>query len=137
MPLRDKHHNICDLRCLTAGNIVFECSQSHYDAPVWAPLFLLRYRSVAHYSGALSNEVVLPQPLQVGGIGFYVYYPFHISLFHSIARMRLILIVAESRSFAEEESRKGELSRDGIAVHCLLRDVQEHTVVVLVCVKVQ
>ena len=107
------------------------------DAPALAPLFLLRYRSVAHHSGAFSNEVVLPQPLQVGGIGFYVYYPFHISLFHSTARMRLLLIVAESRSFAEEQSRERELPRDCIAIDHLLRDVQEHTVVVLVCVKVQ
>ena len=51
--------------------------------------------------------------------------------------MRLLLIVAESRSFAEDQSRERELPRDRIAIDRLFRDVQEDAVVVLVCVKVQ
>ena len=78
-------------------------------------LFPLRYRSVAHHSGASPNEVVLPQPLQVRDVAFYVHYPFHISLFHSTARMRLLLIVAVFRLIAEKQSREGETVGDAVA----------------------
>ena len=81
-------------------------------------LFLLRYRSVALYSGALPNEFVLPQPLQVRGIDFYVHYLFHVSPFRSAARMRLLLIVAVCRRFAEEQSRECELQGGDTSASC-------------------
>ena len=95
-------------------------------------LFSLRHRSVAHHSGALPNEVVLPKPLQVRGSFFYVDYLFHVSPFRSAARMRLLLIVAVSHCFAEEEPREGELHGGGVAIDHLPGDVQEDAVALLV-----
>ena len=95
-------------------------------------LFPLRHRSVAHHAGASPNEVVLPKPLQVRGSFFYVHYLFHVSPFRSAARMRLLLIVAVSRSFAEEEPREGELQGGGVTIDHLFWNVQEDAVILFV-----
>lgn len=95
-------------------------------------LFPPRHRSVAHHGGALFNEVVLAQTLQVRDIGFYVNCFFHVSPFRSAARMRLLLIVAVSHCFAEEEPREGELHGGGVAIDHLPGDVQEDAVALLV-----
>ena len=95
-------------------------------------LFLLRYRSVAHHSGASPNEVVLPKPLQVRGFGFYVHNLTHVFLFRPTARMRRLLIVAVRRRVAEEQPRERELLRDAVPIDLLRRNVQEDAVVVLV-----
>lgn len=86
-------------------------------------LFLLRYRSVALCSGASPSEVVLAQPLQVRGFGFYVHNLTHVFLFRPTARMRLLLIVAVCRSFAEEQSSESEPVSETITHKCLLRYV--------------
>jgi len=39
VPSRGKHHNICDLRCLVAGNIAMRSVKHQCDAPAWAPFF--------------------------------------------------------------------------------------------------
>lgn len=59
VPSRDKHHDICDLRCLVAGNIA-KRSVNIMRCPCLGTFpFPLRHRSVAHCGGALPNEVVL------------------------------------------------------------------------------
>ena len=39
VPSRDKHHDICDLRCLVAGNIAMRSVKHQCDVPAWAPFF--------------------------------------------------------------------------------------------------
>ena len=133
VPLRDKHHNICDLRCLVAGNIAMRSVKTSMRCPCLGTfLFLPRHRSVAHHGGASPNEVVLAQPLQVRGFAFYVNYFFHVSPFRSAARMRLLLIVAVCRRFAEEQTRESELQSGGVTIDHLFWNVQEDAVILFV-----
>lgn len=89
-------------------------------------LFLLRYRSVALYSGASYNEPVLAQPIEVGyDIGLWV-------RSHSCPYNHCLLNVAIRRRFAEEESRECELKGGSVAIDHLFWNVQEDAVVLFV-----
>lgn len=89
-------------------------------------LFLLRYRSVALYSGASYNEPVLAQPIEVGyDIGLWV-------RSHSCPYNHCLLNVAIRSCFAEEQSRESELQGGSVPIGHLPGDVQEDAVALLV-----
>jgi|GEM_PF-2464393 len=61
VPSRDKHHDICDLRCLVAGNVAMRSVKISMRCPCLGTfIFPLRHWSIARHSGALPKEVVLP-----------------------------------------------------------------------------
>lgn len=86
--------------CHSRRDIIFCPPRLHGDVPCKASFLSMPPRlprgSCQHrphpISGTQTAQVVLPQPLQVRGVGFYVHYLFHVSPFRSAARMRLLLI---------------------------------------------
>lgn len=113
-------------RCLFAGYIVLRIGTSLAMSLRGTFLFLLRYRSVALYSGASYNEPVLAQPIEVGyDIGLWV-------RSHSCPYNHCLLNVAIRSCFAEEQSRESELQSGGVAIDHLSGNVQEDAVLFFV-----
>ena len=67
MPSRDKHHDICDLRCFAAGNIAMRSVKHQGDAPAWAPLFSSSANGLRHsLAERYPMKLFLPTPWSLG-----------------------------------------------------------------------